>query len=360
MIFFKPEGDQQEIARARQNFAGALRRLEPPGTCVTADNLDQLIATLRRGIQQKLTCRIFKLDGTPVGDGPLDVTAPGEQEKWWPRGLEPGIHKLQVQADKTYEQEIDLKRGERFVVRLVESDDGGIDFVRVIGNHQGQTTLQERAVPPASATQPQSDVPPMAPKPSASALLSPSADPIASWELHVYRPLNDGKSWEDLGDALTTPVAIQTQDRLKLKAAFRQPVFPAVLAINPDGTVQRLKGVKDDRPDRMSRELTVPPDTDRYIKLIDPGPTGFVIVVSPQPLSDPDRMVAGAVDVPGWRASRPELACIFDGHQVAPVVRRRVAEESVGPKPFSALCEKLQSRAGITAVRAVVFGVQPR
>ena len=68
MIFFTPAGNQLEIVRARDNFAGALKRLEPPGNFVLANNLGELIATLKRGIRQKLTCEILKPpDWTPVG-----------------------------------------------------------------------------------------------------------------------------------------------------------------------------------------------------------------------------------------------------------------------------------------------------
>src|SRR5262249_34269547 len=114
MIFFTPAGDKKEIARARENFEGALKQLNPPGNFVLANDLRELIATLKRGIRQRLTCEILKPpDWTPVGEEPLEVTGPGEDDKWWTRGLEPGVYKLRVHADKPYEQQIDLRKGER-------------------------------------------------------------------------------------------------------------------------------------------------------------------------------------------------------------------------------------------------------
>src|SRR5262249_48824416 len=133
MIFFTPAGDKKEIALARQNFEGALKRLDPPGNFVLANNLNELIATLKRGIRQKLTCEILKPpDWSPLGEEPLDVTGPGDADKWWTSGMEPGIYKLRVHADKPYEQEVDLKKGDRIIIRLIDNTDGGIGFQRVL------------------------------------------------------------------------------------------------------------------------------------------------------------------------------------------------------------------------------------
>jgi len=137
MIFFTPAGDKLEIARARENFEGALRQLEPPGNFVLANNLGELIATLKRGIRQKLTCEILKPpDWTQVGEEPLEATGPGDADKWWTSGLEPGTYKLRVHADKPYEQEIDLKKGDRIVIQLVEGPGGGIAFQRALYSDQ--------------------------------------------------------------------------------------------------------------------------------------------------------------------------------------------------------------------------------
>jgi hypothetical protein len=138
MVFFTPSGTQVEIARARENFEGALKQLNPPGNFVLANNLGELIATLRRGIRQRLTCEILKPPGwTPVGEEPLDVTAPGEDDRWWTSGLEPGTYKLRIHADKPYEQEIDLRPGERMIIELVDGTGGGIAFRRALYSDQG-------------------------------------------------------------------------------------------------------------------------------------------------------------------------------------------------------------------------------
>ena len=132
IVFFTPAGNKQEKAIAEANFGPALKGLEPPGKFVTADNLDDLIDTLTRAIKQKLTCEILKPDLTPVGEEPLDVTGPGDADRWWTRGLRPRIYKLRVHAEKSYEQDIDLKEGDRIVVELVDGPGGGISFQRAL------------------------------------------------------------------------------------------------------------------------------------------------------------------------------------------------------------------------------------
>jgi hypothetical protein len=129
MIFFTPAGDEKEIALAKKNFGNALSQLEPKGSFVTADDLPQLKSTLKRGIKQKLTFQVLKPDGTPVSDEPIDVTGPGDVHNWT-KGLTPAIYTLKVLADKPYNHEIDLRKGDWIVVNLVDGPSGGIAFQR--------------------------------------------------------------------------------------------------------------------------------------------------------------------------------------------------------------------------------------
>jgi hypothetical protein len=131
MVFFTPAGNQAEIDTARNNFAPALKRLNPPGWFVTADNIGELKENLRRGIKQKLTYQVFKPDQPPVNEDAIDVTEPGATDNW-SKPLEPGIYTLRVNADRTYNQDIDLKKGDRLVVNLVDGPDGGIVFQRAL------------------------------------------------------------------------------------------------------------------------------------------------------------------------------------------------------------------------------------
>ena len=116
--------------------------MDPPGSFIAAGDFDQLLRSLQRGIRQKLTCQILKDDGTPVSEDLLEVTGPGEEDKWWAAGLAPGIYKLRILADKRYEQEIDLKRGERLVVKLVDAN-GLIGFERALYSDDFGTRVEE-------------------------------------------------------------------------------------------------------------------------------------------------------------------------------------------------------------------------
>ena len=91
LVFFtaaleKPE----ELASAKADFEVPLKTLDPPGSFIAAADFDQLLRSLKQGIRQRLTCQILKDDGTPVSEDLLEVTAPGEEDKWWPTGLPPG------------------------------------------------------------------------------------------------------------------------------------------------------------------------------------------------------------------------------------------------------------------------------
>jgi hypothetical protein len=131
MIFFTPAGNPAELGRARRDFEGALNRLEPKGGFVKADDLAELKDTLKRGIRQKLTYQILRPDKTPVIDQVFDVTGPSDADKW-SIGLKPGSYTLRVLADQPYDQEIDLKKGDRLVVNLVDTPGKGIGFQRAL------------------------------------------------------------------------------------------------------------------------------------------------------------------------------------------------------------------------------------
>jgi serine/threonine protein kinase len=141
MVYFSAAGDPKELNRARDTFTKPLERLDPPGSFVAAANLDELIASLRRAIKQRLTCQLLRLDGRPVPGDLLDVTdVRAESDVWWPTGLEPGPYVLRILADRAYQQEIQLNRGERVIVYLVEGPDGGIAFTRLLDAIPGSSS----------------------------------------------------------------------------------------------------------------------------------------------------------------------------------------------------------------------------
>ena len=144
MVFFTPAAVPQEIDDARNRFGPALAQLQPRGSFTTAKDLKELIATLQRGLIQKLTCQILKPDGTPV-DEALDVTAPNEEERWC-RGLKAGVYKLRVHLGSTLEQDVDLREGDRIIVELVEDKAGSIVFRRGLYTDSNEFAGRSRAV----------------------------------------------------------------------------------------------------------------------------------------------------------------------------------------------------------------------
>ena len=143
MVFFStPFDKKEEIDQARTNFAGPLGQLNPPGSFVTAENRVQLIQTLSHLLKQELACQILTPDGTMVGGQPLNVTTPPGQDDQWSIGMEPGIYKLRVVADRTYERDVDLKKGDRLLVKLVPAG-SGIGFERVLYSDDFETRVEE-------------------------------------------------------------------------------------------------------------------------------------------------------------------------------------------------------------------------
>jgi hypothetical protein len=131
MAFFTPQANIQQIKRARDRFTQALAQLEPRGSFKEAKDLPELIATLRRGLVQKLTCQVLGSDGKPALEEPLEVTDPQALEQW-SRGLKPGFYKLRVNVGEFVEKDIELGSGDRIIVELVENQAGAVSFRRCL------------------------------------------------------------------------------------------------------------------------------------------------------------------------------------------------------------------------------------
>ena len=73
VVFFRSSGlgqeakkeEEAEVQAARDNFK-PLQGLEPPGQFIEARNLDQLIESLKAGLEQKLVCRILDAAQDPA------------------------------------------------------------------------------------------------------------------------------------------------------------------------------------------------------------------------------------------------------------------------------------------------------
>jgi hypothetical protein len=129
MIFFQVPGEKK-LEEAMDNFK-VLTTLNPPGQLIPVKRSDKLDTALEQSLKQKMVCEILRGEKA-VGEQPLDVTTPKQVDQWWDRGLEPGRYKLRVRADRPYTHEVELGRGDRLLVKLVEAAGGGIGFERAL------------------------------------------------------------------------------------------------------------------------------------------------------------------------------------------------------------------------------------
>jgi hypothetical protein len=192
----------------------------------------------------------------------------------------------------------------------------------------------------------------------------PAAAPAEPGELQVtchlehYRP---GESKEDLVPFV--PIgepgshrAVQ-DDRVVLRAKFSEPVYPSVLAINPDGSTQLL--LPDEAgPAKPLRDLRAPAQWNRFYTLDDAGFQGLVLLASRQPLP-PFNHWRPKLDRQAWQGVRTRLPWGFDDRGVLPLrLEQRLGIAEHEPKVLADVCRSLQSRPGVAAVRAVAFPVQ--
>ena len=114
MVFFTtPLDKKDEVAKVRANFEKPLQELNPPGSFVTAENLEPVDRAAQESGQAEAGLPDPQTRRHACGRGAADVTGPGEEDKWYWNGLEPGIYKLRVLADRKFEQDVDLRKGER-------------------------------------------------------------------------------------------------------------------------------------------------------------------------------------------------------------------------------------------------------
>lgn len=145
MVFFSsPLANQNEIVQAKANFEKPLAALNPAGTFVTANDRIQLERILSQLLRQELVCQVLRADGSMLGDGPIRVTVPPAQDEW-SAPADTAVYKLRVVADRTYQTDIDLRKGDRLVVKLV-GDSDGIRFERALFSDDFRSrTDQEQA-----------------------------------------------------------------------------------------------------------------------------------------------------------------------------------------------------------------------
>ena len=123
------ELSKAERAVAERQFKEPLKALDPPGQLTDA-NIQALSEILRKALLQKLACKIMNNnDGRQVGE--VEVTAEGDlSDAWLAPGLGVGTYELQVQTDRIFRKKIEVKKGDRLIVKLVPGADQRLAFER--------------------------------------------------------------------------------------------------------------------------------------------------------------------------------------------------------------------------------------
>ena len=132
---------RKKFRRRKTTSRTPLAGLNPPGSFVLAENRIELERILGQLLRQELACEVWKPDGTMLGGGPLPVAIPGAQDEW-SVDADPAIYKLRVVADRTYETDIDLRKGDRLLVRLV-GDGNTIRFKRILYSDDFRTRVEQ-------------------------------------------------------------------------------------------------------------------------------------------------------------------------------------------------------------------------
>jgi serine/threonine protein kinase len=204
-----------------------------------------------------------------------------------------------------------------------------------------------------SASEPPSAGPaPVAPEPER----QPEVDVHVSQKARLYR-LDENGQFLDLGWIGHSSSPPRLQDRIRIEARFSVPVYPYLIAINPDGKCDLLFPQDDSL--RPMGEFHAPASVEGVYILDEVGFTSFVLVAARRPLL-PFAEWQPTMDAAVWKEAEPREPWEFDGRWVQPLATQRVGEVPIGPKPFADVCAALKARASIAAVRGVAFSVQPK
>jgi hypothetical protein len=132
VVGFRPASRVEQERMASQ--FGVVSDLQVPGRFYYVDNLEQLVASLRRATRRELAYRVVGEDENPVpGISPREVliSRPSANIRWFPEGLPPGGYKLAAVVDRLRTKSIALDHGDLLLVNLLDGD-RPISFERVL------------------------------------------------------------------------------------------------------------------------------------------------------------------------------------------------------------------------------------
>ncbi len=212
-------------------------------------------------------------------------------------------------------------------------------------------------------TQPwQNRQPPQSAAPGMIGLLPDSSAAIGiSMRLDHYR----GEGFQKIGQVgLNSFEAREKEDSVALRVELTDPAYCYVLALNPDGRVQRCYPPDEQRPPPASRLIEAPVDMDgttSYFGLTDgAGAQAFVVMASRRPLPPYAEWKKGAAE-PAWQAFQIDGVWEHDGRMLT----RRGADRGEfrrptgATKPFTDALTALRQAPGVEIVHGILFPVRP-
>jgi hypothetical protein len=185
----------------------------------------------------------------------------------------------------------------------------------------------------------------------------------ATLTINLYRigmGLDDLEHQGRIGDPREGPQGAAAVDQhWVVAAAFDEPLFPSLIAINSDGTCEPL--FPEEGSDSSARSGFQYPSGSRYLELKQGGLLGLILLGSRRPLSTAEALAMIRVDAAAWRKERTGISWLFDGERCEPLVRDRaggLGNISHGLEPFTDVCLTLARQPGLAVVRAVAFPVK--
>ena len=173
-----------------------------------------------------------------------------------------------------------------------------------------------------------------------------------------------GESFDLVGEIGLPLVEARYDDSAEVLVEFSEPAYCYVLALNPDGLVQRCYPPDDQTPPQLQRTLTAPvleDGTPAYLGLNDAaGAQAFVVAASRDPLPPYAEWIGGFGELP-WRRFQTDGVWQFDGERLEPLsaLRGELRRRRQVPEAFRASVATLKRSPGIHSVKAILFPVQP-
>jgi hypothetical protein len=167
---------------------------------------------------------------------------------------------------------------------------------------------------------------------------------------------------------------ILENDSVRIHAELSAPAYAYLIALHPNGQLQRYYPDRDDTPPPRTREIVSPPQTDEVdyqvtLPLTDgTGLQAFMLVVSDRPLPPYRDWIEKLGRPLPWQPSEADADGVWLFNGTPPIQRkdsvtttRSTARKSrmTAPRCFAETCTLLAARPEVKAIRAWAFPVFP-